>query len=213
MWILLSVLLFGLWAAGAYLRWRKKKTFAPALALWWFVFALAPVSNIVPMLYPHGDRFLYGPSLALLVPLAWLVAQIWEKYCGRILGLGVAVLFIVATVVALLPWQSNLTLWQYAVTQAPSAQVARFNLAVTWQHEYGEMGLAEENYLHAIENPSGDFYHSRWAAASARELVKIYLATEDRKKAISLLKNISSDEKFPENLRYDFSEKLQELEK
>ena len=117
----------------------------------WFFAAIAPASNVVPILgRPLAEQRLYFASAAgcLLVAAA----------CGR-RGRGrrsvqvLAVLMLVAmsalTATRSLVWQQANTLWRHGVRAAPQNERPRFNLALAYG-ETGRRGMAKHELRQAL---------------------------------------------------------------
>ena len=167
------------WAGAAAWVWRQRGWRWPAVAEVWFLVSLAPVANLVPMLYPHGDRFLYGPSLAVLVPagagLAWLHAR------GKALRLGAAALIVALAAISALTayrWRSDVALWDYAYEQDPHSQAVNYHLGVTLAYQYGELDRAVPLLERAARPAPGRRFNPGAATRALAALARIHEARD-----------------------------------
>lgn len=209
-WVVASTLALVALALASLSLWRRGVRWA-AVALLWFVAGLLPVSNLVPMLYPHGDRFLYGPSLGLLLPLggalAWLGARggAWRLVPGAL-----ALFFLLCGWVAVLPWRSDLTLWQHELAQDPESQHGHCFLGVTLDQQYGQTAEAVPHYKAAIAGPPGRHYHAGPAATAAIGLVQAYGRLGRPGDALRTAERLSADPRLPEDTQSSLLEWVME---
>ena len=103
--------------AVAWLAWRERRT-QPllALGLGWLLIAFAPVSNLIPLLNPMADRYLYGlaPGFAL-VATCWLTGAPARRY----LLAALCVAWIIMLQLSLGRWRDDLSLWTATVRTEP----------------------------------------------------------------------------------------------
>jgi len=125
----------------------------------WFLAALLPVMNLLPMVVPMmADRFLYLPSAGF----ALLLTGIPEALEGKKgkgnpsikRGLWVVLLAIglangVFTVLRNPVWKDEMTLFTRCVEQSPGSALARNNLGYAYYRE-GDWQRAEQEYRRAI---------------------------------------------------------------
>lgn len=86
------------------------------LGILWFYFALAPVSNIVPIFNPEADRYLYLPSIGFFIATGAILEALSARFMAfnrYILTAMVMlqVLWVGKTVVREGDWYNNSTLW------------------------------------------------------------------------------------------------------
>jgi len=113
--------------AGLLALWRNHKE-AVFFLLWYAVFYL-PVSNLIPLADPMADRFMYLPSVGLLIALAFLLHNIFNggflrKDSQSLSGLlHVAVILICMTRLIFLntDWKSNFDMGWAWVRDYPTA--------------------------------------------------------------------------------------------
>ena len=121
------------WVA-AVLAGRRERPHRAFFSLW-FLGALAPVLNFVPLGVLAADRYQYwaSPGLFALAGLwtsrAWTRLKSWRR--GFLAALGTAVLVMLAalTVARVEVWKDAVTLWSDAVRKAPEDPVVRTNLS------------------------------------------------------------------------------------
>jgi tetratricopeptide (TPR) repeat protein len=121
-WVLLAI--------GA----RKRLPHACFFSLW-FLGALAPVLNLVPLPVLAADRYQYwaAPALFSLTGLAayrgWVTFTPVRRAAFALLG-GIAMILLIVLTLAQVPvWKNAITLWTQALQHAPDNHVVRTNLA------------------------------------------------------------------------------------
>ena len=163
-------LLAGLgWLAGCgWGVWRARRA-APAVALgllWMAVFFL-PVANVLPLLHPVADRYLYplAPGFALVA--GWLLAQ--QSRRGRTLGLAtLAVVYALLLILRVGQWASPEKLWTAAYFQNPKSATAATWLALL-RDEAGDVEGAREFFRAAVAaNPQADKAWCNWGVLEGK---------------------------------------------
>ncbi|MDD5492931.1 MAG: tetratricopeptide repeat protein [bacterium] len=118
---------------------RKEKLIT--FGLFWFLIALLPVSNIIPLEALLAERFLYlplvGASIAMAVPLTRLKTK-W----GYALITLLLVFYLVRTIQRNMDWHDDHTLWASTVITSPESPRAHFAL--------GQVYYKEGNYCSAV---------------------------------------------------------------
>jgi protein O-mannosyl-transferase len=144
----------------------------PAFALGWFAVSLLPVLHLVPLFAYYADRFALVPSIGLALLAGVAVAALRGQWRGRARGLVIAAVLLltcadaVAVRLELRAWQSDSTLWRYAVAAEPNAALAHTNLAIAQLHEGDPAGAVA--HLSAARAIAGG------GAATAFELAVAY---------------------------------------
>jgi protein O-mannosyl-transferase len=129
--------------------WSKSRSVAIPWAAAWLFLPLLPVLNVAffwPYDYFH-DRYLYLPSIGLAI----LAALAFKQFAShdvpnrrRLLATAIAAIGVVtlgfSTAIQSAPWQSNMSLWTYAVQSAPDNAMAANNLGT----QYIEKGRLDE---------------------------------------------------------------------
>lgn len=148
-----------LWAALLFVSWRMRSKGAWVVVVA-YLLALAPVSGLVPLMYPVADRYSLFPSLALFAGLAVLAEQLAQR---RVVVAAAALAVVLApfNVVRQREWADSITLWEANETWAKPWAV-HANLSYAY-------GAAE-----------------RWADA-ARELNAGLMLKPDRRDAVAQL--------------------------
>jgi protein O-mannosyl-transferase len=96
-----------------------------AFGLGWFLVALLPVSNLVPMPIPAAERFLYLPLAGLALALASGLALAAERVAARVRRTGIAVgaailgAYLILINVRHGDWRDDETLWLATATTNP----------------------------------------------------------------------------------------------
>lgn len=119
----------------------SRKTFSlPLLGGWWFVLALLPVSNIVPIRASMmAERYLYLPLIGLLI-LAVSVFRDREFFrSGRKARIALPVFLVILSAFFALTvsrntvWKSDLTLFEDTAQKAPGSLAVHWNLFDIYQ--------------------------------------------------------------------------------
>jgi len=152
-WILIVLFYFVL--TFALIRRVKEWSFA----MLWFVAALLPVMNIVPISTLKADRYLLIPSVMVSIVIAAAAAR-WR----RILPLTaiVPILFGLLSFQQSGQWATSRTLWEAALSRAPRDPIAHYNLA-HYLYERGEIRRAIGHWVEA-----GDVLLAKAAERQAR---------------------------------------------
>ncbi len=138
-----SFCLIILGVAAAIVTFRRGSYFS--FALFWFVVAMLPVSNIIPVNAIVADRFLYGPSIGFCVLIAVCVASGSGKTAVRGLLTTSAVVAVVFCYMLLSvgrnnDWENAILLWSKTAKSSPTSYVAFNNLGF----EYMKRGRISE---------------------------------------------------------------------
>jgi hypothetical protein len=133
------------------LAWRARKTHPlTALGLGWLVLAFTPISNVIPLLNPMADRYLYGlaPGFALAVtPLLLLTRE------RRLVLGGVCVVWMLLVQVQLGRWRDDATLWTVTAQGEPRSARAHTWLGLLAKQR-GDLARAREHFEEAMDaNP------------------------------------------------------------
>lgn len=129
---------------------RKEKLIT--FGLFWFLIALLPVSNIIPLEALLAERFLYlplaGMAMAIAVPLNLLLAENHPgrgriRVVGYLLIIVLLSAYMVRTIRRNRDWHSDHTLWASTVRTSPESPRAHFAL--------GEVYYKESKYRPAIQ--------------------------------------------------------------
>lgn len=136
---------------------RREKLIS--FGLFWFLIALLPVSNIIPLKALLAERFLYLPlvgiSLAIAVPLGRLLpGSNRNKLWGYLLITGLLVFYGVRSIQRNKDWYDDYTLWSSTVRTSPESPRAHFALGEVY-YKRGDYPLAIDEYQKALAlNPN-----------------------------------------------------------
>lgn len=144
-------------AAGCFLGWRwRRRSPRVASSLAWMGIAWLPVSGIVPLTHPLGDRYLYLP----LVGFAWLLSEgLWSLWSmeskvarggAAALAAAVALGWGFLTVERHRDWKDELSLWSSSVANEPASYRAHYNLGDAL-YKAGRLEEAELSYRRSLE--------------------------------------------------------------
>jgi tetratricopeptide (TPR) repeat protein len=116
-----------------------------SFAIFWFVVAMLPVSNIIPLNAIVADRFLYGPSIAFCIGIAVLVTvtagmPARQKSLASAALVGTLCLLMLLSIGRNNDWSHPLRLWSKTAESSPTSYVAFNNLAF----EYMKTGRIPE---------------------------------------------------------------------
>ncbi len=142
-------------AAGGFLFGLRR---APLLALLigWFVAALLPVSNLVPHGAIMADRYLYAPSVASCLLLAWGLSALPQRLRGSAL-LACAAAYAAITLVRNELWRDEGNLWAEVVENPACAVDDQPTSAVAFLKHAGfqkDPRAALESYAAGISHPA-----------------------------------------------------------
>jgi hypothetical protein len=122
---------------------RRYSPMAVVLA-YWILFAFLP-SQVLAFNHPVADRYLYFPSVATVILLAWGVIVALERF-GR---MGVVAAVVLLTVVGVLwgratlgylaEWRDPRSVWYAATAKSPEPE-AYYNLGSHYQDAAGGLG-------------------------------------------------------------------------
>ena len=131
----------------------KNKAFA--LGIIFYILAILPVSNLVPIYNPIADRYLYLPMAGICMALGALLCRLKAPAGKRIWAVIItsAAVYIFLgsfTVQRIHVWHNNLSLWKDTVTKNPYSKECYNNLGFTF-YAMGEYDKAEKAFQKACE--------------------------------------------------------------
>ncbi len=133
-----------------------------AILVVWFCAALAPVANLVPFPAIMADRYLYLPSVASCLALAWGLWKLPVRLRLPLL-LACAGVFAAATVARNVTWRSEAALWA-EVAENPACRVddQPTSAVVFFKHAafQKEPAAALAAYSQGIEHPAFSSLHA-----------------------------------------------------
>jgi len=105
------------------------------LGVAWFYFALAPVSNLVPIFNPEADRYLYFPSIGFFLAIGAICKSVSAGLfvSGRyiaVTGLVLLTFWTGRTIVREIDWRDNQALWARELRMNPRNARAMTELAI-----------------------------------------------------------------------------------
>ena len=122
---------------------RRKYPLAVVL-IYWILFAFIP-TQVLSFAYPVTDRYLFFPSVAAVVLIAWAVIAASEKYLSRSLMPAVGLLLIigviwgVSTINYLHEWADPRSVW-YGATKKSSDPLVYYNLGRAYMDNAARVG-------------------------------------------------------------------------
>lgn len=152
------------WAA-----WRLRRT-RPWLSfgLIWAAALFLPVSNLIPLLHPVADRYLYPMAPGIAVAAAWGLSRWPRPARGAVLAL-LAALCAGLVVVRIGEWESGERLWTRAYERNPRSATAAVWLGLL-REEAGDPAGAREWYARAAEaNPREAAAWINWGILEGRQ--------------------------------------------
>lgn len=135
--------------------WGLRRRKLMLFGLIWFGLALGPVSQIMPHHIERADRFLYLPSVGLVMAAAIGLRPLGSVLKGRvaipaIAGAGIWSLLVIMAWGQIQTWRTTASMWQKCVDVDPNNAVAQDALAsLYWDAR--EYGLARQHYKRAME--------------------------------------------------------------
>lgn len=144
-----------LWLRRSSVEARTRAVLA-CLALW-FVLTLAPTLLVIvrrSALNLLADRYLYAPSVASCIAIAWMLRaaadKIDAKAAGAAAAIGAAALVFAVQTRAYIPvWANDVSLWTEAAAQEPAAALPRRELATALLVR-GDIDAAEAAFREAL---------------------------------------------------------------
>ena len=148
---------------------RKEKTAVFFIA--WFLIALVPIANIIPLINPMAYRFLYLPSVGFLAVAAILLNK-WgvslDKLfrgagvrVGAALRWGIVVLCAITTLSLNMAWKSNLVMAVMMARDFPTNPIGYLHLGM----EYFKIGAVdkarealEKGFELGMDDPRGYYF-------------------------------------------------------
>jgi hypothetical protein len=198
-------------AAIAIARWRRLPG-AARFALLAFLFALAPVANLVPVVFRFADRYAFL-ALAVLVPPAAVGLDALARRGRRARALPLVVVAVAAAAVALelgtlrlgAAWGDSRKLWAHTTSAQPDAFLARLKYGETLREQH-EWTRASAEYRQSVrlrpDSPLGYvglfFLYATRAEAdgkiapgtAAGWLRELGAAIDDRRRFASLIQRV-----------------------
>jgi tetratricopeptide (TPR) repeat protein len=165
-WHVSTAAMLVLFAIFAWLAWRFKNGWA-RFGLFWFVFSLLPVSNIVPVYFFVADRYAFWTVMSLvflLLAVRDIPAVRGRRIRSWILAAAVAS---VAAVFGVLfssysaKWRGDVTLWEHAAAVMPESYYAHLKLGEVYR-DGGRLAEAGSQYRKAASIEPGLRY--AWVA-------------------------------------------------
>jgi tetratricopeptide (TPR) repeat protein len=98
-----------------------------------FIIAMIPTSNFIPINWPVADRYLYFPMFGIVLALSGLLCKLKIKIdflrISAIIGICIIALNLLCfTIERELVWHRNLSLWQDTVNKNPYSFTGSYNL-------------------------------------------------------------------------------------
>ena len=160
--------------------WRHSRIFS--FAILWFFIALAPVSNLVPISTLVADRYLFMPSIAYCLLLAFIFHKVWIRRrrpqfaALLVLFLALPAVFAGITHQRNLIWKDNYSLWGSVVRQNPENVMGHM--------AFGNVAAEKQDWDLAIK----EFQRALWLNWDLKEvhnwLGNVYLQKKDWDNAI-----------------------------
>jgi Tfp pilus assembly protein PilF len=126
----------------------RRRAWPITLGVAWFLVALVPVANVVPLATFMAEHWLYVPLMGLCLALGWSTVAL-ARSAGRtpvaVVATVVLVLFAGLTVQRNRDWRDGRTLYESLLPLAPASLRVRVNLAEAYQ-EAGDIARARAAY-------------------------------------------------------------------
>jgi protein O-mannosyl-transferase len=179
------------WAVAA-VAWRRDRP-ALALTLIGFIAALLPVSHLVAFPNLFAERFLYLPSLFLIVGAVELGDHLWSsRSSGRPRAVVICALLMLLGIAGMVrgkPFRNELTFWRSAARQAPDKAAVHNWLGLAYRNR-GDLPGARKEYERALALDPG-------LSVGAMNLAEIKIKEGDLEGAAAILKKLRADD--PDN--------------
>ncbi len=161
----------------------------------WYLLALLPVSNLIPIANPIAERYLYLPGVGMFLAIGAFFSIWYERKnthaLESLVSIPSAVILIITVILSARTmqrnpvWRDSLSLWSTTVRDAPRAHRAQMNLGSTL-HKAGETEKALPYLLNAVRLKP-DYTQAYYDLGVVYEnLGNVELAEKNYKKALSL---------------------------
>lgn len=155
-WLALATIVF----VCGYVSLHRRRFPWSFFCLWWFVLALLPESNIVPLAQLRADRYLYLPSMGFALWVAIGIEAMADRLEARRLWRHVipALRFVPIAAMAVLTygsagvWRNDVSAWTRVVERHPWCMVAYEQLGRAY-YEQNDYLHAERALLLAVRSP------------------------------------------------------------
>lgn len=126
-----------------------------------FIIALGPVYNIIPIAHPFAERYLYLPVIGFVI-IAWSAIDIISETRKRALLIPLLIilsLYSLEVVRRNSAWRDQYSLWSDTVKKMPDSSMAHNNLGLVYYRQ-GRLGEAIQEINRAIKLKADDSeYH------------------------------------------------------
>jgi len=135
----------------------RRRAWPVSFGVAWFLVALLPVANVVPLATFMAEHWLYVPSMGLCLAAGWLLdramAGRWRPAAAALAGIAL-VAYGGLTVRRNLDWKDGVTLYEATLRYAPGSARALVNLGEAYQR-LGQLDRAEAAYRSALAADPG----------------------------------------------------------
>ena len=122
-------------------RFRKNKFILFSMVL--FFLSYIPLSNLIPVLNLLSDRYLFFPSISLLILLYAILKKLGNNKWIWI----IPIVYLVLLMIYIPAFKTEKSLWQYTITKNPRSIVGNNNLGL----EYFKQGDVKQAYFYYRE--------------------------------------------------------------
>ncbi len=132
--------------------WARRRAWPLAFGVTWFLVALLPVANLVPLATFMAEHWLYVPSMGLCLALGWGTVRLARGPWRPAVLLGAALTIAAYGAVTVRynrEWRDARTLYEYLLPLAPESLRVRINLAEAYQ-QAGEPERARRLYEETV---------------------------------------------------------------
>ena len=186
--------------SGICVLWRRHR--ASAFFLLWYVIFYFPVSNVIPIANPMANRFMYLPSIGLLVVLAFFLSRIFHShyiknlspYLSRMLYGAIILICMTRTLFLNEDWRNNYYIGHAWIRDYPRA--------------YQGYALVAKEYYHMKLFKKAEEYFEKSLSLGNRQiedgigLVECYIYFGKIAKAEALLKKIISHHSYYDDVAF-----------
>ena len=150
-----------------------------AFALLWMLLFFLPVSNLLPLINPMAERYLYGMAIGFGILVSLLVTRL-PALGGRIVLLALVTTWCALSIARLRDWRDDQTLWAATIREQPDSSRAQTWLALDLKAQ-GKVEEALAAFERALKmNPRN--------AAARVNIAVIYGQRGDLQKAEEILR-------------------------
>ena len=154
--VLISIIILAGLAATAVYSYRRIK--GVSFGIVWFLVALIPVSNLIPIDALYAERFMYLPSIGVFMVAGVLISRIKREKAISIIILVFIITYSFLTIRRNFEWKDSITLWTSTLRVFPDSKKALVNRSIAYLRK-GQLEKAQARKVFPGNKPKKGFYN------------------------------------------------------